>query len=173
MYNETLRDLLVSDVASPKKLDLQHDSHGGVRVANLSVYDLSTAAHGLSLIEAGCRARSVGAWFSFRMRWAGGRSVSLSLSLANPLSCTCAHLFSGATNMNAHSSRSHLIISISVRSRNKFSGASKSSKMCVRCRFCCAFRLFLMSHTQVHCRSCGLRRHIQKWSRRGQKSGGA
>ncbi len=60
MYNETLRDLLVSDVASPKKLDLQHDSHGGVRVANLSVYDLSSAAHGLSLIEAGCRARSVG-----------------------------------------------------------------------------------------------------------------
>jgi hypothetical protein len=61
MYNETLRDLLVADVASPKKLDLQHDSHGGVRVANLSVYDLSSAAHGLSLIEAGCRARSVGA----------------------------------------------------------------------------------------------------------------
>ena len=60
MYNETLRDLLVPDVASPKKLDLQHDSHGGVRVANLSVYDLSSAAHGLSLIEAGCRARSVG-----------------------------------------------------------------------------------------------------------------
>jgi hypothetical protein len=60
MYNETLRDLLVSDVASPKKLDLQHDSHGGVRVTNLSVYDLSSAAHGLSLVEAGCRARSVG-----------------------------------------------------------------------------------------------------------------
>ncbi len=60
MYNETLRDLLVSDVASPKKLDLQHDSQGGVRVTNLSVFDLSTASHGLSLVEAGCRARSVG-----------------------------------------------------------------------------------------------------------------
>ncbi len=60
MYNETLRDLLVSDVASPKKLDLQHDSHGGVRVSNLSVYDLASAAHGVSLVETGCRARSVG-----------------------------------------------------------------------------------------------------------------
>ena len=77
MYNETLRDLLVSDVASPKKLDLQHDSHGGVRVTNLSVYDLSTAAHGLSLIEAGCRARSVGACFFFRVTWAVARSLSL------------------------------------------------------------------------------------------------
>lgn len=79
MYNETLRDLLVSDVASPKKLDLQHDSHGGVRVTNLSVYDLSTAAHGLSLIEAGCRARSVGACFSFRVTWAVACFLSLSL----------------------------------------------------------------------------------------------
>ena len=39
MYNESLRDLLSSpsDVASPKKLDLLHDGHGGVRVTNLSV----------------------------------------------------------------------------------------------------------------------------------------
>jgi hypothetical protein len=65
MYNETLRDLLVADVASPKKLDLQHDSHGGVRVSNLSVYDLSSAAHGLSLVEAGCRNRSVGTHMAF------------------------------------------------------------------------------------------------------------
>ena len=39
MYTESLRDLLSppSDVTSPKKLDLLHDGHGGVRVTNLAV----------------------------------------------------------------------------------------------------------------------------------------
>ena len=123
MYNETLRDLLVSDVASPKKLDLQHDSHGGVRVTNLSSFDLSTAAHGLCLVEAGCRARSVGA----------SRLFPAVHSVCDD-SLFRLILYPGATNMNAHSSRSHLIISICVRSRNKFTGATKSSKMCGGCR---------------------------------------
>ena len=84
MYNETLRDLLVADVASPKKLDLQHDSHGGVRVNNLSVYDLSSAAHGLSLIEAGCRARSVGTRTALRAQVIKCIFVWLTVSQAPP-----------------------------------------------------------------------------------------
>jgi hypothetical protein len=78
---------------------------------------------------------------------------------------------SGATNMNAHSSRSHLIISLSVRSRNKFSGATKSSKMCVDYNYLSAS--FFLLTVQVYCRSRWFGGHLQKWRGRREESGSA
>ena len=54
------------------------------------------------------------------------------------------HRASGCTNLNEHSSRSHMILSVCVESRNLLSGIVSQGKLVSVCVFVCVFSMCLI-----------------------------
>ena len=112
IYNECVRDMLVSDVkadgggggAARKKawganktaggLQVRHSKEGGVEVEGLSQVGVGSPAEVEDLIKVGLRNRAV-----------------------------------GAHNVNEHSSRSHLVLTVHTAGRNLETGAGTRSKL--------------------------------------------